>query len=159
MNTASRLVRVLSHARPSSRAVWLLAAALSALSVLPAAPVRAGAKSTANVSISTVNRKATGSVANARSYTAAFDRDHFIGCWAETSLVNGNTTVGCHARRGSTEVSCSVTGGPLDPLILNYVWALGNIGSNAYIEFTWNSSNVCQTIRVRTDSRYAPKAL
>ena len=159
MNTAARLARVLIHARLPSRTTWLLAGAVGALFALPAEPASAGAKSTANVTISLLSRKATGSVANARSYSAFLDRDSFIGCWVESNFGTNFTTVGCSAKRGSTEVSCTVSGGPTDPLILNYVWATGNMGSNSYIEFTWNSSNVCQTIRVRTDSRYAPKAL
>ena len=142
-----------------SRTMGFLLAALTAFVALPTEPASAGAKTTANVTISTANRKATGSVANARSYSAILDRDSYIGCYAETNLATNFTTVGCSAKRGSTEVSCTVSGGPTDPLIVNYVWATGNIGANSYIEFTWNGSNVCQTIRVRTDSRYAPKAL
>lgn len=159
MNTAARRARSLSRARLPSRTAWLLAAALGALFAFPTEPASAGAKTTANVTISTLTRKATGSVANARSYSAFLDRDSFIGCWAETNFGTNFTTVGCSAKRGSTEVSCTVSGGPMDPMILNYIWATGNMGANSYIEFTWNSSNVCQTIRVRTDSRYAPKAL
>lgn len=135
------------------RALYL--GALGLLTTLSSTTAQAGAKSSAVVSIDTILRRATGGVASTRAYSALFDSDSYIGCW--TSGGPTGAQAGCSAKRGGTTVSCTV-----DPAVTgkvqDFVWAMGVMGPSAYIEFTWNSSMRCQSLKVYMDSRYAPKA-
>jgi hypothetical protein len=56
-------------------------------------------------------------------------------------------------RRTSCTVDPAIPG-----KIQDFMWAMLLMGPNAYLEFTWNSSNRCQSLKVYNDSRYAPKS-
>jgi len=138
-------------------ALGLAVAVLLAGLAFPTATAFAGAKLSPLVTIDTVARKATGGVARTRGYSVRGDTDAFIGCWS-SQVPGGATAAGCSAKRGTTTVSCTVDPA-LPGKIQDFMWAMSLMGPNAYLEFTWNGSNRCQSLEVVNDSRYAPKAL
>ena len=148
----------MSAALPTKRVFLggvLGAGVVLAAGLLPGA-ASAGAKLSAVVSIDTSARRASGGVASTRAHSVIFDRDAYIGCWSFADA--SGPQAGCQAKRGSTSVSCTVDPTNLGKL-QDFTWAMGLMGPNSHIEFTWNSSNRCQMLKVTIDSRYGPKAL
>ena len=139
----------------AARVPRMLALAASlALLATPSARVEAGATLTAPVFTSTVSRVARGSVADARS---SADRAVYIGCQLRT--LSSGPEVSCKARRSSlvAGVSCTLTPANDQNRFGSFVIALTAMSSSAHIEFTWDASGRCRTLKVSNDSRYAPK--
>ena len=132
----------------------VLALASLALLATPGAPARAGATLSAPVFTSTVSRVARGSIADARS---SADRAVYIGCQLRTSTTGSE--VSCRARRSSlvSAVSCTLTPADDQNRFGSFLIALTAMSSSAHIEFTWDASGRCRTLKISNDSRYAPK--
>lgn len=148
-------VKILARGRaPSSVRVAALALGSLLALALGSGTAIAGQRLTANVTVDLFARTARGSVANARSATG----DTYIGCWSRQEIDPANPDsvtnhAGCSAKRGLTEISCEVIPGAEQ----SFAWAMSLMGPSSYLEFTWDSSRRCRTLRVYNDSRYAPK--
>lgn len=117
----------------------------TALSLLVAGTVVAGAKLDSPVNIDTVNRGATGSVATARNST---DTVQYIGCVYHAF---GLPEAQCAARNSAGVMRSCVTSDP------GHLAAIAMIGSDSVINFTWDASGVCTGIHIVADSRFATK--
>ena len=123
------------------------------LGSIPAGVALAGVHAYAPVTISTSQRRAEGSLGSARN-GSIFDTTQYIGCWLRGEFSNNNLVGGCSARINATTATCSF---PADANSQNFAWAMHAMGPDAFVRFTWNSSGVCQTLRVEQNSKYEPK--
>jgi hypothetical protein len=114
---------------------------------LVGATVWAGQRSAESVSINTVNRTVTGSIASARG---SADGNQLIGCaarWFSNGTINGS----CFARNsGGTFVSCNFT-------TLNLAGAVSGIDSGSRLQFAYDAGGICTSIYVDHGSNWAPK--
>ena len=108
----------------------------------------AGLKETRPVLIDSTNRIASGALGDARN---SADGNQTLGC-QRNAVVGAPPQIGCRAR-GATGgfVGCNST----DPDLVSIV---GNIGSDSYLQFGWDSAGNCRFILVDNDSRWAPKS-
>ncbi|RKH12516.1 hypothetical protein D7V97_08205 [Corallococcus sp. CA053C] len=121
---------------------------MSVALVLLAAPVvYAGARSTFNVVVSTVNRTAEGSMGSARNSTDATQR---IYCRTFADNTAGETMRCFAVDTAGTYVSCYSTA----PALIRSVQSAGD---ESYIAFTWDASGICQSFDVLKGSHLAPK--
>jgi hypothetical protein len=117
--------------------------------VVAATAAWAGMKGGTVVAVDAVNRRAEGSLGNARNST---DNNQYIGCRA-TANNNGTVSALCWAQgavANSPYVTCQTT----VPQMVNVASALNG---DSYVKFAWDAGGLCTYIIVENDSWYAPK--
>jgi len=135
-----------------------LAAPLLASALLAgvARPAHAGRKTPANVVINTTTRTASGSLGSTRNTT---DNVQYIACQG-TLYPNLDPTSGsyssrsyfCYARTtAGASASCTIATST-DPL----VDIQPTLAEDSFVEFKWNASGYCTSLRVENYSYYAP---
>lgn len=134
---------------------WLVGIVAGVASLVPVAAPRAGDTVSEPVYTSTYYRTARGNVGDARR---AAGSTTYIGCYSEVDVLAQDIEVGCSAKRSRrAPVSCSLRLSEDEARVRSFLFALNAMSPSAYIEFEWDSSGRCTTLRVASDSRYAPK--
>lgn len=129
--------------------------AASALSMSIALPAHAGRKTTATVVINTASRTASGSLGSARN---SADSIQYIGChgtlYPNLDANSGSfasTTYYCYARNSAgTTAACSV------PITTEFFDIYAPVAEDSFLQFSWDASGNCTSLRVENYSYYAP---
>lgn len=140
------------RATPVGRVVAL--AALLAVGAAAGAAL-AGTKTTANVTIDTGLRVASGSMGSARANAA--DAGQYIGCWTAYTASTNVLAGGCKAKQGATAVSCTfpnVIAGPS-----SFAMGVHVMNPDSHLKFTWNAAGECTLLKVSNYSYNKTKVL
>jgi hypothetical protein len=114
-----------------------------------AATALAGRKDGWPVTIDLVNKRAYGSLGSARNSPDSYQ---MIGCSVHYDPVNGKNNVNCSAQDAAKNTAQCASQQPELVQI-----ALG-IGSDSFVQFSWDAAGECTGLHVGNDSSLAPKA-
>lgn len=122
--------------------------ALCVAATLAGTTALAGYKYVAGVTVDLVNRKASGSLADAR---ASADTLQYIGCRTDASSSTGNLSIYCAAQDANRVKAECYTTAP------SFVQALAAIQSDSILVFTWDANGTCTSLNVENWSSNSPK--
>ncbi|WP_309891513.1 hypothetical protein [Archangium sp.] len=124
-----------------------IAMALCVAGTLVGTTALAGYKYVAEVTVDLVNRKASGSLADAR---ASADTLQYIGCRTDTSA-SANVSIYCAAQDAKgVKAQCYSSA-------QNFVQMMSSLRSDSILIFTWDANNTCTSMNVENWSSNSPK--
>ena len=122
--------------------------ALCVAATLAGTTALAGYKYVAGVTVDLVNRKASGSLADAR---ASADTLQYIGCRTDASSSTANLSIYCAAQDAKgVKASCYSSA-------QNFVQMMSSLRSDSILIFTWDANNTCTSLNVENWSSNSPK--
>ncbi len=124
-----------------------IAMALCVAATLAGTTALAGYKYVAGVTVDLVNRKASGSLADAR---ASADTLQYIGCRTDASS-SGSLSIYCAAQDAKgVKASCYSSA-------QHFVQMMSSLRSDSILIFTWDANNACTSMNVENWSSNSPK--